>query len=239
MAFGNALLWLGASHTAGSVSLCLAPSSTSRQCLGLCAEAIIIYSLINQTYYTHVEWINSYIGWYQAGLLFHFNFLLNIAKYQPYPEQSHMDRCKQSFYQLWNPRGINTDWPHRNKSRKVKPIPSQEKLFVLQRVLGAAFSLLVLYAWNDGANAPKFFVLEDLSPEKQHLLPRLREVTWKELQARVALTVICQAHDYAFITWLHSVLSVFGVVIFGHDPEDWPPLFGDITEAYTVRRAWT
>lgn len=238
MAFRHALFWVGASHIPGSVSLCLAPSSTTRQYLGFCAEAIIIFSLINQTYYTHVEWINSYIGWYQAGLLFHFNFLLNIEKYQSCSEQGYWNCISLSLYQIWNPRGIGTDWSHRKKSRKEKQSVGQKKLFVFQRLLGAAFSLFILYLWNDGANAPKLFMLEDLSPEKQYLLARIEEITWKELQARITLTVICQAHDYSFVTWLHSVLSVLGVVILGQDPEDWPPLFGDITEAYTVRRAW-
>lgn len=45
--------------------------------------------------------------------------------------------------------------------------------------------------------------------------------------------------NYAFLECYHSLLSIVFVCVLGWDrAEEWPPLYGNILEAYTVRRFW-
>ncbi|KAH8697885.1 hypothetical protein BGW36DRAFT_359659 [Talaromyces proteolyticus] len=238
MVIGYSLALLAVSHAMGSVALCHVPKSKCRQLFGLSTESLVIYSIFHRDDVSFMRCIGPYVGWYQAILLLHFNFLLNIHQYQPRSKQSYMNRVKQSLSQMWNPRGIGTTWGHCKRPTAGEYATHNKAVFLIQRTLSAALALLILYAWDDGAKAPRYFNFADFTPEKQHLIQRFHEVTWRELQARCALTVISQIYDYSFITWIHSVLSVIGVLFLGHDTEAWPDLFGDITEAYTIRRAW-
>ena len=42
---------------------------------------------------------------------------------------------------------------------------------------------------------------------------------------------------YSTLACYHAAFSLIAVAL-GDSPERWPPLFGDIREAYTVRRFW-
>ncbi|PTB49606.1 hypothetical protein M431DRAFT_97111 [Trichoderma harzianum CBS 226.95] len=45
--------------------------------------------------------------------------------------------------------------------------------------------------------------------------------------------------SYAILSGAHGLLAILFVSLLGCDqPEEWPPLFGNITQAYSLRRFW-
>lgn len=62
----------------------------------------------------------------------------------------------------------------------------------------------------------------------------------QEIKLRSILAVWWPANTYLGLNICHSGLSIFFVTVLRTDnPEDWPTLFGDITEAYSIRRFWS
>ncbi|CAH0017829.1 unnamed protein product [Clonostachys rhizophaga] len=45
--------------------------------------------------------------------------------------------------------------------------------------------------------------------------------------------------DYLTLSSYHDVLAIIGVATGVDDPSEWPPMYGSITEAYTMRRFWS
>ncbi|KAI1762046.1 membrane bound O-acyl transferase family-domain-containing protein [Hypoxylon sp. FL1150] len=87
--------------------------------------------------------------------------------------------------------------------------------------------------------------LLDFTADKEPILRRL--VEWDEYDPVSQHQMILRA--FISVAWIwanililesyHAILSVlFVVVLRFDDPEDWPPLFGGITEAWTVKRFW-
>lgn len=64
-------------------------------------------------------------------------------------------------------------------------------------------------------------------------------LTARILLLRAAMSVSWVWANFAALETYHAVLSVLFVAVLRlDDPEDWPPLFGSLAEAWTVRRFW-
>jgi hypothetical protein len=89
----------------------------------------------------------------------------------------------------------------------------------------------------------------DYSPSKSILSRRLfcfvKEVCDGPEIARICLIRLHKllqyvVPDYLTLSSYHDILSIVAVGLLKIDtPEEWPSLFGDITQAYTVRRHWS
>ncbi len=66
-----------------------------------------------------------------------------------------------------------------------------------------------------------------------HVVPQDVKIWWRALGG-FALT----GRIYATLTMDNIALSVITVALGMYSPEDWPDLFGSISQAYTVRRVW-
>ncbi|KAK8048283.1 hypothetical protein PG994_010013 [Apiospora phragmitis] len=79
-------------------------------------------------------------------------------------------------------------------------------------------------------------ILQDFSRSGRNL--GLLSDPWA-LGLRAYMSVEFFIYSHAVLTGLHDLAALIGVSLLGWDqPQDWPPLFGDITEAYTLRRFW-
>ena len=67
---------------------------------------------------------------------------------------------------------------------------------------------------------------------------RLSEVTAEDIKTRIVVTAGQYVGIYLMLTLLHSVFSFFAVLSGISDPKDWPPLFGSITEMWSLRQFW-
>ncbi|OAG10842.1 uncharacterized protein CC84DRAFT_1173178 [Paraphaeosphaeria sporulosa] len=93
------------------------------------------------------------------------------------------------------------------------------------------------------------FVRSDLSPEKEGILRRLflqsqpeglvtSPVTVRELQIRLLLAANKFIPDVLSLSAFHDLLAIIFIATGIDQPWEWPPLFGPVSEAYTMRRFW-
>ncbi|KAI1135602.1 membrane bound O-acyl transferase family-domain-containing protein [Hypoxylon sp. FL0543] len=77
---------------------------------------------------------------------------------------------------------------------------------------------------------------EDFAPAKQGLWPLL---TYRDISLRTIVSFHWIWSTYYFLTSAHDVLAILFVSLLGWDlPSEWPPLFGNVAEAYSLRRFW-
>ncbi|KAK3402304.1 hypothetical protein B0T20DRAFT_331755, partial [Sordaria brevicollis] len=76
----------------------------------------------------------------------------------------------------------------------------------------------------------------DFGPDKQGLLPLL---TKRDLALRFLMSYQWVWDTYILLTAAHNLLAALFVSVLQWDrPDEWPALFGSITEAYSLRRFW-
>ncbi|KAH8200209.1 hypothetical protein TruAng_005657 [Truncatella angustata] len=79
----------------------------------------------------------------------------------------------------------------------------------------------------------------DLHPKKSNLIRRLGDVSWREVMLRSILVPDFIAQTWLFVNCTYQTLAAVTVALEIYRPEDWPRLFGDISDAYTIRRFWS
>ena len=83
--------------------------------------------------------------------------------------------------------------------------------------------------------------ISDFSPEKEVYIRRIFSgtITKRETAIRVWLVIHYFSCNWVIVTSLHYCFAIVSVSIFCLDePHDWPPLFGSIKDAYTLRGFW-
>lgn len=158
-------------------------------------------------------------------------------------------------YKLFNdPRGISrrpaaAEGLARHRSRHA---PEGKLSFSLKR-LCKAVSLLLANGTIIGPFISSRFLFEasDFVSYKQMYLRRFMLqafgqmsashcITWRETQLRALMAVNWIWTAYVMIEVCHCVLALLFVSVVRLDePEEWPPLFGNVYEASGIRRFWT
>ena len=109
-------------------------------------------------------------------------------------------------------------------------------------------SLITIYAVNESINYLYDKVLphyadpidvNDVLPSKQTYFRRLSTVTPRETVIRAWLVFLWIWYSYALYTALHHVLAFLFVGIGLDSPSDWPPLYGKLSEATSIRAFWS
>jgi len=98
------------------------------------------------------------------------------------------------------------------------------------------------YMFNKSHN--NIWTHTDFSPEKKFLFKRLADprrspVTSRELLIRCHLVLDLVLPDWLLLSSYHDILAIIAVSLDLNSPEEWPPLFGSIFEATTVRKYWS
>lgn len=167
---------------------------------------------------------------------------LSIAESDPQDEGLE----KPTPMSLWNnPRLIGT-------KRRVPGVPKLETTssrwtFALVRIS----KLVLLLSWQRYSSwvFPGLLMPlrpADFSPSRETFFRRLMwptashaVVTKHEIYLRGAFAVWWAVGAYTMLNTLHIAFSLLAVVILRRDdPSDWPPLFGSLSESYSVRRFW-
>jgi hypothetical protein len=81
--------------------------------------------------------------------------------------------------------------------------------------------------------------VSDLAPPKHQFLRRLSQITTREIVVRACLLIQWVWLEWTVLTGLHDALAILFVSLQFDPCEDWPPLFGNLAEAYTIRRFWS
>ncbi|OTA52637.1 hypothetical protein K449DRAFT_410267 [Hypoxylon sp. EC38] len=76
----------------------------------------------------------------------------------------------------------------------------------------------------------------DFAPPKQGLIP---PITHRDLTLRAIISVYWIWDSYACLTLAHDFFAILSVLVLRWDlPTDWPPLFGNLADSYSLRRFW-
>ncbi|KAK1984170.1 hypothetical protein LZ30DRAFT_586835 [Colletotrichum cereale] len=121
---------------------------------------------------------------------------------------------------LWNWTGPRNRWI-------MKTIATVITVWVLDRAVDHIDQVGVRFDW------------EDADPHKTVFFRRLHEVTSREIVVRSFFAFQTVWGPYAFYTEIHSTIALFFVALRIDEPEEWPPVFGDIRQAWNLRRLWS
>lgn len=116
-------------------------------------------------------------------------------------------------------------------------------LFVLRCILSVVFTLAAAKIYNHMSTTflQHYFgelEISDFLPDKEAYFRRIGSVTIRETVIRVWITAFSIGYSVGFFNAVHNILAVVFVGIGFDKPEDWPPLFGDIREATSIRNYW-
>ena len=105
---------------------------------------------------------------------------------------------------------------------------------------GAATRIMVCYLVVDllGLGNDEEMNVLHFSPAKIPFFTRLGEVTLLELSMRVAATFGAGVGIYCCQMGLQSIIAFVAVGVGLSDGRMWPPRFGPLVEAYSIRRFW-
>ncbi|KAI9767481.1 MAG: hypothetical protein M1840_005710, partial [Geoglossum simile] len=152
-------------------------------------------------------------------------------------------RLKWAYELLLNPRGIGSS----SRNKKIPPFSRRDPNYVpsrygfIARRLAAAVITFTIYKTFTVSKGVYFFALRDgdYEEEKEAIVRRLATggVSMREFYIRAWLTVDFLLTGHCILRTLHSAASAFAVAL-GDEPRRWPPLLGDIREAYSLRRFW-
>lgn len=182
-------------------------------------------------------------GWqcyaeYMFGFILHANcFLVLLQLGAPKTEKTTWQRLRWSTTALFTPRRT---LPKTATSMKTAPNPW---IFALSRLalsitLAAAYNYLQHdYSFPFAVNDP---VLShaDVAPDKVSLLLQLYHgiLTRRALQIRAQMSFLAITMPALLLSSTHALFSALAVTLCAAHPADWPPLFGSIFDAYSVRR---
>ncbi|GAM91047.1 hypothetical protein ANO11243_090940 [Dothideomycetidae sp. 11243] len=137
-----------------------------------------------------------------------------------------------AFNQLFSSRYAETRLPA-FQSGDSAYVPTRRRLF-FQRLWDVVWTGVIVWFFHtkpldtlpvDYLSVPNGFLIRMVGGE----------VSDRELFIRIYSTVAGYALQYFPLRFFHSLATCIAMLC-GQDPKDWPPLFGSISEAYTVRR---
>ena len=201
-------------------------------------------------------------GEYVIGFIFHASHFLCLAKLSPPLKSTGRERWTWSTNQLFEARwGISPkilpSWPKRNKDavpsvvthgqdilvvksvdKNTNETPSLTSLvpsrqaFLLKRTWDLIWTVSIIWLLKSN----KLLILpDDITSVPDGFLHRLDDITPREAFIRIYFTFLGWVLPYCTLRAGHSLTGCLSVLC-GDSPERWPPLFGNIGEAYTVRR---
>ncbi|MCJ1321831.1 hypothetical protein MMC15_007176 [Xylographa vitiligo] len=205
----------------------LPPASPLRR-LSLLLITLCCLTSVQSTFSQRVPGLigNEYI----IGFILHASNFLNIARLSPPPHAAAKLRLRWVLNQLFDARwGAKYIPPFDVKNPNAVP---SKRAFLLIRSSESACLLLFLYVVQQ---YPLNIVPQDFSDVSDGILHRLHSITIREAVIRVYTYMTSTIVPYCTLRLAHSLASI--VAIFSGDvPARWPPLFGSLGDAYTVRR---
>lgn len=240
MAWANLLFHCGLFVLTATLSLSYLESSALRWRLAafLIAAGNAYLAILHVHCLPDVMGLRFYFCIYMFGIILYSNYHLVIVRTTAPEHMQGLARLIWSFGVTFNPRGFAAPWRIRDLSSSKSDsnvIPTSRE-FLCKRILTigcfcAANSLLDL--------AYEFLPVhrDDFVSSEGQISEIIMTITSRKLLVRFYIGFYNALLPWIFESVLHGVFAVVAV-LFGSPPEQWPPLFGDIGEAYTVRRFW-
>ena len=143
---------------------------------------------------------------------------------------------------LFGTRGVNRPWQTKNVPRFASALynpalslPPTRSQFLIRRFITVVLSFLILDIGTFHPLDPKLFDLATIP-----FFARLwsGRITLDEIGVRVTNTLANWVMNYAFICFFANCWACLVVGVGLSKPEAWPPGFGALSDAWTLRRCW-
>ena len=120
---------------------------------------------------------------------------------------------------------------------------SPRTLFVLNCIISVALTLAAekIYGHFSTAFLEHYLgglEITDFLPTKETYFRRIGSVTIRETVIRIWAITFAIGYSVGFFNAVHNILAIIFVGTGLDEPEDWPPLFGNIQEATSIRNYW-
>ncbi|PYH43691.1 wax synthase family protein [Aspergillus saccharolyticus JOP 1030-1] len=142
---------------------------------------------------------------------------------------------------LFSFRGIGTSW----MIQSVRPVPARDRLSSGVVLTGSLVHRVATIMWQVVVLDLIFLgYIDDLRRSKPHLFAAGTEFlgpqsTAEQLRARTILCIVGIIGLGMLMDLTHKLLAIICVGMRISSWDDWPPAFGDIKHAYTVRQFWS
>ncbi|KAH7092333.1 membrane bound O-acyl transferase family-domain-containing protein [Paraphoma chrysanthemicola] len=172
--------------------------------------------------------------------------------------------CLHGYKLLFNPRGVGTQWevpilwpgyrytteitkettPHVNQVAKAgrNTLPHQSKWPAIgTRFVYLFFKFAFLCLYYDFLSPSTLLSLtpSDFASLNNTLsFPSRTSFTIRAILTRISLAIGNFLPDYLILSSYHDMFAIFFIGINLDESWEWPPLFGSISEAYSMRRFW-
>lgn len=177
---------------------------------------------------------------FAVALALYANYFLCITLTTPPTNKLGLQKAFWVIATITNLRGAGTA----QKLRDLPPfsrqdpayIPSRSS-FLVSRILKifGYFALLVALSVVEREFYYPSLKDGDYNEEKEQFFRRLHDIELRELAIRLYLPILSLGNQYAALSLYHTLLSIVAVAA-GDEPARWPSLFGDIRDAYSLRR---
>ncbi|KAK2595458.1 hypothetical protein QQS21_006798 [Conoideocrella luteorostrata] len=149
---------------------------------------------------------------------------------------------------LINLRGINTQWQAKYVNASLPPLLAAKKdkhsvehrrrSYLIRQALLASWQYLFLDVVHQSSVKNKPYEDPDMFAAGSEFM--YSGLTSEQWATRIAITLISGLGAARIqIDYLYRICSIIAVLARVSGPDDWPPLFGSLTQAYSLRRFWT
>lgn len=149
------------------------------------------------------------------------------------------ERIAFAMSTLLNFRFVGTPYQVKNvppfSGHDLQHVPGRGK-FLRQTAITAITSYLMLDALTSAADpdlTAKYLSMRNIS-----LFSRFEDVSVKELGMRLSATISLGISMSCVQRGIYSLAAFIAVACGLSNPSSWPPLYGSVLEAYTIRRFW-
>jgi hypothetical protein len=145
---------------------------------------------------------------------------------------------------IFNVRGIETPWqakhlggfPQFYFQHGERREPTRSWFIIRQSLIAAWQYLLLDFVYNSSLNTPKEDTQRLFGHGTEYIYLNATAEQW---MGRVIVGIIAWAiPGRVSIDFPYRVLSIISVLFGFASPQQWPPLFGSISDAYTIRGFW-
>ena len=199
--------------------------------------ALIVVSCVISARSTIAQTIPGLVGGeYSIGFAFHASHYLLLARLSPpFPASaSPSGRRAWSFDQIFTARWGVAYIPPFDRAQPSR-VPTRGN-FLLSRLWDLAWTAGLIYLYHTYTLQ---VVLEDFTTVPDGFLHRLHDLSARELVIRLYVNFGGMMEVYCALRGLYSLASLVGVALFADAPARWPPLFGRLADAYSLRRYYS
>jgi hypothetical protein len=170
---------------------------------------------------------------YMFGMAFHTNCYLVLLNLSP------PSTLKTAWEKLhWGVNALSFPRMGTKPYRRDPPETTRRDFLLRRSILLVCIGSLWLYIRDGNRFYPKNLGPEDWQPSKSYMTPQIINgtLTFRDLWFRALLCSYAYSGSALCICGGHTICALIAVGVFNSPLQSWPPLFGDIRQAYTLRR---